>query len=114
MSDVVTGTLAMIGAVFVLFAGIGVLRFPDVYTRMHAATKATAIGIALISIATTIAVEGGRAKTLAAVAFTFLTAPSAAHFVGRAAYRAEGISIELAGPDELATLSDDEEGAPRS
>lgn len=102
MGDLVVGAMALVGSVFVLLAGVGVLRFPDVYARMHAATKATTLGIGLIGIATALAVEGGRAKTLAAVAFTFVTAPTAAHFVGRAAYRAEGIAIELAGPDDLA------------
>lgn len=99
--------LVLIGAMFVLLAGVGVLRFPDVYARMHAATKASTLGIALIGVAAAVALEGGRAKALAAVAFIFITAPSAAHFVGRTAYMAEGIDIELRGPDDLATVIDE-------
>ena len=99
--------LVLIGAIFVLLAGVGVLRFPDVYARIHAATKASTLGIALIGIATTLALDEGRPKALAAVVFIFITAPSAAHFVGRTAYFAEGIDIELAGADDLATVIDE-------
>ena len=104
--DTVVGVLAIAGAVFVLLAGAGVLRFPDVYARMHAATKASTLSVALIGLATAMALDDGRAKTLVAVAFIFVTAPSAAHFVGRAAYRAEGIHIDLATRDDLAALID--------
>ncbi len=107
MVDTVVELLALIGAIFVLLAGVGVLRFPDVYARMHAATKASALGIALIGIAAAVALDEGRLKALAAVAFIFITAPSAAHFVGRTAYFAEGIDIELAGPDDLAAVIDE-------
>ena len=61
--------LAVAGAVFVLLAGVGALRFPDVYARMHAATKASTLGIALVGLATAVALDDGRAKTLVAVAF---------------------------------------------
>lgn len=98
--------LAVAGAVFVLLAGVGALRFPDVYARMHAATKASTLGIALVGLATAVALDDGRAKTLVAVAFIFVTAPTGAHFVGRAAYRAEGIAIDLATRDDLAALID--------
>jgi multicomponent Na+:H+ antiporter subunit G len=105
--DTAVEVLAVAGSVFVLLAGVGVLRFPDVYARMHAATKASTLGIALVGAATAIALDGGRGKTVIAVAFIFVTAPSAAHFVGRAAYRAEGIEIDLATRDDLAALIDD-------
>jgi multicomponent Na+:H+ antiporter subunit G len=107
MSEAIVGTLAIAGAALVLLAGIGVLRFPDLYARMHAATKATTVGIGLISIAGAIAIDGGAAKILLAAAIIFITAPSAAHFIGRAAYRAEGIGIQLDGPDDLRSLLDE-------
>ncbi|MFP5318163.1 MAG: monovalent cation/H(+) antiporter subunit G [Acidimicrobiia bacterium] len=104
--------LILVGAMFVLLAGLGVLRFPDVYARMHAATKASTLGIALIGVAGALVLEGGRPKALAAVVFIFITAPSAAHFVGRTAYLAEGIDIELAGPDDLATMMEEAREQP--
>lgn len=106
MADVIVGILAIAGALFVLLAGVGVLRFPDLYARMHAATKATTVGIALVGIAGAIAIDGGTAKIVLAVAVIFVTAPSAAHFIGRAAYRAEGVDIRLDGRDDLGDIGD--------
>jgi multicomponent Na+:H+ antiporter subunit G len=103
----VAEVLALTGAVFALLAGIGVLRFRDVYARMHAATKATTLGVALVGLGAAIALDSGRSKALLGVVFIFITAPSAAHFVGRAAYRAEGIEIDLAARDDLATMLDE-------
>ena len=106
MADVIVGSLAIAGALFVLLAGVGVLRLPDLYARMHAATKASTVGIALVGIAGAIAIDGGTAKIVLAVAVIFVTAPSAAHFIGRAAYRAEGVDIRLDGRDDLGDLGD--------
>jgi multicomponent Na+:H+ antiporter subunit G len=106
MLDSVVGVLAVAGAVLVVLAGIGTLRFPDVYARMHAATKASTLAIALIGLAGSIALDAGRAKILLAVGFIFITAPSAAHLVGRAAYRAEGVDIDLDARDDLAAMID--------
>ena len=107
MTDVVVGLLVIAGAMLIALAGIGVLRFPDLYSRMHAATKATTIGIVLISIAGAIAIDGGAAKILVAAAFILITAPSAAHFIGRSAYGVEGVDIQLEGPDDLRSQLDD-------
>lgn len=113
MVDAAAELLAIAGAVFVLLAGVGVLRFPDVYARMHAATKASTLGVALVGLGVVVALDHGRPKALVAVAFIFVTAPSAAHLVGRAAYRAEGVAIDLEGRDDLGTLVDDgDEGGP--
>lgn len=106
ITGAITGVLAIAGALLVVLAGVGVMRFGDLYSRMHAATKATALGIALIAIAAAVALDSGRGKLLLAVAFLFITAPASAHFIGRSAYRAERIDIRLDGPDDLATLID--------
>lgn len=106
--DTLVNVLAIAGAIFVLLAGVGTLRFPDVYARIHAATKASTLGIALVGLATAIALDDGRAKTLIAIAFIFVTTPSAAHFVSRAAYHAEGIEIDLAARDDLASRINDQ------
>lgn len=105
--DVVIGVLAIAGAVLMVIAGVGLLRFPDVYSRMHAAAKVPTLGLAFIAIAAAISVDDARVRSLLAVALLFATAPAAAHLVGRAAYRAEGIDIELDGPDDLGELLDD-------
>ena len=107
MTNTITGILAIAGALLVVLAGVGILRFGDLYSRMHAATKATALGIALIAIATAVALDSGRGKILLATVFIFITSPASAHFIGRAAYRAEGIDINVEGPDDLRTLIDE-------
>jgi multicomponent Na+:H+ antiporter subunit G len=111
MHDVVVGVLAIMGATFILLAGVGVVRFPDLYARMHAATKASTIGIALVGTAGAITIDGGAAKIVLATAIIFVTAPSAAHFIGRASYRADGTTVRLDGPDDLHDLMRSEEDA---
>jgi len=112
MGDVLSGSFALGGAVLMLVAGVGVLRFPDLYSRMHAATKATSVGVVLIGVAGAVTIEGAAAQILLAAALLLVTAPTAAHFIARAAYRAEGVEIQLDGdgPDPLADddLDDDD------
>jgi multicomponent Na+:H+ antiporter subunit G len=111
--EVLVGVLALTGSVLVLLAAVGVLRFPDLYSRMHAATKASTLGIGLVCLAGAISIDGGTAKILLAAAATFVTAPSAAHFIGRAAAHAEGVDVELAdGRDLRSVLEQDDDGTP--
>ena len=100
------GVLVLVGAALVALAGIGVVRLGDVYARMHAASKASTLGLALIGGAAALAIDDAAAKVALAVLFTFITAPSAAHLVGRAAHGAEGIGLDLEGPDDLRDLLD--------
>jgi multicomponent Na+:H+ antiporter subunit G len=106
--DVLVGGLAIVGSALVLLAGVGVLRFPDLYSRMHAATKASTLGIGLVCVAGAISIDGGTAKILLAAAAIFVTAPSAAHFIGRAALQAEDLDVQLDGTD-LTDLLDPED-----
>ncbi|MCH8493173.1 MAG: monovalent cation/H(+) antiporter subunit G [Idiomarina sp.] len=74
--------------IFTLVAAIGILRLPDLLTRMHASTKAGALGVALMMIA--VMLHFGdlvvMAKALAVIMFILITAPVAAHAIGRAGY----------------------------
>ncbi|MFP5257177.1 MAG: monovalent cation/H(+) antiporter subunit G [Acidimicrobiia bacterium] len=106
--DLLVGALAILGGALVLLAGVGVLRFGDLYSRMHAATKAPTLGALLIGLAGVVALESGRPKLALAVVIIFVTAPVASHMVGRAAYRAEGIDVSLEAGDALADLVDGE------
>jgi multicomponent Na+:H+ antiporter subunit G len=115
VASVIAGVFALIGAALVFVAGIGVLRFPDVYARMHAATKVPTLGIALIAAAAAIELDGDRGKVVMAAIVILITAPSAAHFIGRAAYRVEGVEIVLEGGDDLeAYLAEHDGNADRS
>ncbi|WP_205528479.1 monovalent cation/H(+) antiporter subunit G [Desertimonas flava] len=112
MNDTIVGVIAVVGAAFIFVAGIGVVRFPDLYTRMHAATKASTVGIGLICAAGAMAIDHGTAKIVLAAVAIFVTAPTAAHLIGRAAYHDEHVDMRLDGVDDLAALlADDHDGA---
>lgn len=85
LSDV----FVLLGSAFGLIAALGVLRFPDLMTRMHAATKAGTLGAGLLLAAVALAFADASvtARVLATLAFLLLTAPVASHVLGRAAYR---------------------------
>lgn len=102
MDEVIAGVLGLVGACFTLLAGVGVLRFPDTLARMHAATKAPTLGLLLIVVGAEFQVTGGSTKLAMAVGLVFLTAPVAAHLVGRSTYRAEEVELRLDEVDELA------------
>lgn len=89
LAALLTAFLLVGGALFAALAGLGVVRLPDVYTRMHAATKAGTLGAGLVLIAVAVHfADGGLSlKVMATVFFLVLTAPVAAHMIGRAAYR---------------------------
>ena len=85
----IAGVLVIIGAFFALVAAIGLVRLPDVYSRMHAASKAGIVGSGLMMIAhAVISADGSTAiRALAGLFFFILTAPIAAHLLARAAYK---------------------------
>ncbi|WP_409524340.1 monovalent cation/H(+) antiporter subunit G [Nitrincola sp. MINF-07-Sa-05] len=81
--------ITMLGsAVFMLLAALGILRLPDLPTRMHASTKAGALGAILVMFAVSLHFADGVvvAKSIAVVLFILITAPVAAHAIGRAGY----------------------------
>lgn len=83
------GLMMIAGALFALVAAIGILRFDDVYMRMHAASKAGTLGSGLLLLA--LALSSGTfdviTRALAGVAFFLLTAPVSAHLLARAAHK---------------------------
>ncbi len=86
-----------------LVAGIGLLRFPDALTRLHAATKPQVLGLVLVVVALALQARSGAALLvlLPVVVFQMLTAPVAAHMVARAAYRNGSVATEATPIDEL-------------
>lgn len=86
--DIIDSILILLGAFFMLVAAIGVVRMPDLLIRMHAATKAGTLGAGLLLIG--VAIHFGETsvtlRAVSVVVFLFLTAPIAAHMIGRAAY----------------------------
>lgn len=81
--------LLVAGGFFVFAAGLGLYRLPDLMIRMHASTKAGTLGVGLILVAAAVDFGdlGTVAKSIATILFLLLTAPIAAHMIGRASYR---------------------------
>jgi multicomponent Na+:H+ antiporter subunit G len=88
VADVLAGLLILVGAFFVFAAAVGILRMPDVYVRMHAATKAGTLGSGMLLVAVAVQADESDVvlRALAAVVFLIATTPVAAHLLGRAAY----------------------------
>lgn len=78
------------GSIFALIAAVGIIRLPDVYTRMHAAAKAGTVGSGLLLLATGLGSEDPAILVRAVAGFVFfiLTAPVSAHLLARAAHLA--------------------------
>jgi multicomponent Na+:H+ antiporter subunit G len=110
-ADALAALLLVAGSLLTMLAGVGVLRLPDVFGRMHAATKSSSLGLALVLLGAAVRVRGGgeSAKLVLVIAFQFLTAPVAAQLVGRAAHRA-GQSVDHV--TEVDELAEAEPGAP--
>lgn len=88
LADIGSALLLVAGATLMLIAALGVVRFPDLMLRMHAATKAGAMGVGLIGLAAATSFDDASAVTraLIMVMFIMITLPVAAHVIGRAAY----------------------------
>lgn len=84
----IADALILIGAFFILAAAIGVTRFPDLYTRLHASTKLVTLGGLGVFIGAALALQDPFVTTrmLLITAFFFLTAPLSAYMIARAAY----------------------------
>jgi len=100
--DVVAGVFLVVGALFILLAAVGVVRFHDTFSRMHAAAKAPALGLLCMTIGAALAIRTAQA-TVVVIVITVLQLMSGtvgAHILGRSVYRR--VRPDLRGPDELA------------
>ncbi|MBB3608804.1 multicomponent Na+:H+ antiporter subunit G [Rhizobium sp. BK602] len=90
LAAVVVATLLLAGALFALVAAIGIVRLPDLYSRMHAASKAGTVGSGLLLLAVGVHSQDFSifARALAGFVFFVLTAPISAHLLARAAHKA--------------------------
>lgn len=88
MLDVLDALLMIIGAVFLFLASLGLVRMPDVFLRLSLATKGATLGVGAVMIAAALHFNdlGVGVRTAATVIFVLMTAPVAAHMIGRAAY----------------------------
>ncbi|MFP3920935.1 MAG: monovalent cation/H(+) antiporter subunit G [Dichotomicrobium sp.] len=104
MIDYLAGLLLIIGSFFTFVAAVGVVRLPDLYTRMHAASKTGTVGSGVMLLA--IALHSGEfdvvTRAIAGIVFFLLTAPLSAHLLARAAYCTGVRPWPGTHPDELA------------
>lgn len=88
--EAVASVILIAGSLLTLLAAVGLFRFKDVFTRMHAATKPATLGLVLILTGASLAMP--RIEPVAKLALVallqFITAPVGAHLIGRAAFRA--------------------------
>ena len=87
MSEWITALLLLIGGVFAVIGSIGFLRLPDVLIRMHASTKIGTLACGLIIAGSAVFFADAQItiRVIAIILFLLLTAPIAAHMIGRAA-----------------------------
>ncbi|GAA1455068.1 monovalent cation/H(+) antiporter subunit G [Nesterenkonia lacusekhoensis] len=106
--DGVAAVFLVVGGLMSLAAGIGLVRFPDLHSRMHAATKPQVLGLLMLLLAAAITWRSWSwvAITLLAWGLMLLTAPVSAHVVGRAGYRTKHMRADLLTEDELAAAVD--------
>ncbi|RKW70244.1 monovalent cation/H(+) antiporter subunit G [Galactobacter caseinivorans] len=106
VKDIAVAVLLILGCFMSLAAGIGLLRFPDVLSRMHAATKPQVLGLLCLLLA--VALNTGQWMWVPLLVliwvFQLLTAPVSAHMVGRAAYRSKHLKSGLLVQDDLADI----------
>jgi len=88
MREIIAGCLILIGSGFCFVAALGIVRLPDTLTRMHAATKAGTLGAGLLIVGGAVFYQelGVILRAFTIIALLILTAPVAAHLVGRASY----------------------------
>jgi multicomponent Na+:H+ antiporter subunit G len=88
MQELICSVFMVTGAVFMCIAGLGILRMPDLFMRMSSATKASTLGVGflLAAVAVKFPLLEVVSRTVAIIVFVLLTAPVAAHMIGRAAY----------------------------
>ncbi|MGE6369066.1 monovalent cation/H(+) antiporter subunit G [Planococcus kocurii] len=94
--NIVIIVLMSTGVIFSVVTALGLIRLPDVYTRTHAASKSSTLGVLCVLLAAFIhfwLIEGiFNTQLIIAIAFLFITAPVGGHLIGRAAYMS-GIKV---------------------
>ena len=114
MTEIAIAWFVIWGSLFVALAALGILRMPDLYSRLHAASKAATLGVAFLAFALVLHFDewsvGFRAIAFGLV--LFLTAPISAHLIARAAFVAktevaEAVVDDTGSLDESTARSDE-------
>lgn len=112
MAALIAALLLGLGVTFIVIASVGVARLPDVFQRMHAATKAGGIGATLVVLGVLVAGNIARPATaVVTILFMLLTLSVASQLLARAAYLS---GAELQGLERGDPLADVLERTPRT
>jgi multicomponent Na+:H+ antiporter subunit G len=116
VADVFAAACLLLGALLTLTAAVGILRFPDVLTRMHSATKPQVLGLLLVLLGLGLRLRDLRSLGLLALValFQLVTSPIASHMVGRASFRAGQVRRDLLVVDELSEVLPTNQEPPAS
>lgn len=111
MSDLVSGVFLVLGTVLFVSAGVGLLRFPSPYARLHATGKATTLGLVCVVLAAVFQLSDLRdtAKLLIVVLFQVSTVSVSSHVMARAAHQRHN---PLSTPDAVNEWPEEEEAEP--
>lgn len=94
-----------VGSIVSVVSAIGIIRFPDVYTRAHAATKTTTLAVLITLVGAFIYFLFKESymsiRLVLGIIFVFITAPVSGHLVLRSAYRANVAMTDTTVKDEL-------------
>lgn len=101
--DLIGAALVLVGILLCLIAAIGLLRLPDVLSRMHAATKPQTLGLIVLLTGLGMSLRDPKVIGLLVLvaALQLLTAPISAHLVARTAYRTRQFRTDITHPDQL-------------
>lgn len=86
--EITAGVFILIGSIFILLTSIGLVKMPDIYTRISVTTKAATIGLGLVLLGTAVYFHelSVYARSILLIIFVFMTSPVGSHMIGRAAY----------------------------
>lgn len=106
--DIISAALILLGGVLSLAAALGLLRFGDLLSRMHASAKPQVLGLLMVAVAIAIQYPTWSTVTTLAIIISFqlVTIPVATHMVGRAGYRTKHLRRSMLYRDELAEAVD--------
>lgn len=103
--EFIAALLILIGSIISVISAFGIIRFPDVYSRVHAATKSTTLAVLLTLVGAFLYfwVKDGTVsvRLLLGIVFVFITSPTSGHLIIRAAYKANVKMTETTTVDEL-------------
>lgn len=123
MIDLIAAVAILLGSLLMVLGALGLLRFPDVFTRMHAATKTATVGVIAITAAAAIEAGaiGGTLLLLLVVALLFVSGPLGMSTLARAAYHdpetprsSKTRVVEIDRPDSVAAVTRAGRGANRA